>query len=94
MFGSKLDNMKKPSKRRAEEEFNMDGLDGESSELAGESEGEHGREPESGDMVAPNPELEAASDDELLAELKRRGLMGAVDKMSSGKANSDDEYMG
>lgn len=53
-----------------------DGSDVDATEFFGEAEGETGEEPES-ESVEPemgNPELESVSDDDLMAEIKRRGL--------------------
>lgn len=91
---SKLDKMSKPKKKH---EFDLSGLDesvdsggGDSgNEQAGESEGEFGASPEAA-LSAPNPALEAASDDELMAEFQRRGLSADA---SAAPAEPDEDDM-
>lgn len=77
----KLGKLKMPSKKAGEDLssrlFAEEGADGEESdadfanELVGESEGEDADAPELDEMGA---EMEAISDEDLLAEIKRRGL--------------------
>jgi hypothetical protein len=57
-------------------------------EMTGESEGEMGEAPE-----APESSMLAdASDDELLAELKKRGLMGQLSEESPKEKARDKSY--
>ena len=86
-----------PEMEAEEEEL---GIDLEGDEEAGEPE-EHkalvlGRDlgPADEEEVGPNPELEAVSDDELMAELKKRGLMSKLTGEGEEEAEADsEEYM-
>lgn len=90
----KLDKMKMPASKRKKpmmDEFSVmeleseggepdDGSDADATEFMGEAEGETGEEPESAEPEMGNPELESVSDDDLLAELQRRGLSAQLGK--------------
>lgn len=59
-------------------------------ELAGESEGEVGGEPEE----APSMDMLAdVSDDDLMAEVKKRGLMGQLEGEGEEMESEEEEYM-
>jgi hypothetical protein len=95
---SKLGKMQMPAKKKPEDQWSMMELeepapDAESDsedagEMTGESEGETGREPS---PEGEAPSLDAASDDELMAELRKRGLSGRAEKAAS-KSSPDEEY--
>lgn len=92
-----LEKMQMPGKRKSFDlsDLGMDaGAEGSPEEEASESESEAAAE---GDEGAPESEhgpsmgseaLAAASDDELLAEMKKRGLTAAMDK---GEQESDQD---
>lgn len=104
----KLGKLKMPSKKAGEDlssklfaeeaaEGDEAGADADfANELMGESEGEDAEAPELDDMGA---EMESISDEDLLAEIKRRGLMDKVDAAPASKKKkpaapafgSDDE---
>ncbi len=89
----KLGKMKMPEKKSADK-FDIMGLDeapesaDAESELEGESAGESVGEEVS---EAANVMLAEASDEELMAELRKRGLESAAD--SAEKPSSDEEYL-
>lgn len=97
----KLGKLKMPSKKAGEDLssrlFAEEDAAGEESdadfanELAGESEGEDADAPELDEMGA---EMEAISDEDLLAEIKRRGLSSKLDAnpSSSKKKPSADPF--
>lgn len=88
-MAGKLSKLKMPKR----EEISMEELDmGPAPELAGEAEGEGegemGMEPE---MPEQEPGMLAdVSDDDLLAEVKKRGLMGQLD-MGEGEVEEGEE---
>lgn len=88
--------MLKKMKMPKREEISVDELDMEmpegeemSDELAGESEGESGEAPSmaEGEMA----DLTAISDEDLLAEIKKRGLMGALGEEMTGEEEVENE---
>lgn len=93
---SKLDAMSMPGKPSPgiEIELEMGPEEDESgdmsSELAGESEGETGDEPRMEDSEGAAA-LQAVTDEDLMAELRKRGLMAKAGK-AAGKASEDSEY--
>jgi hypothetical protein len=95
---SKLDAMQMPQKKEGlafELELGPDeneSPEGDmSSEMAGEAEGESGDEPRMEEESAGSEALAEVSDDDLMAELRKRGLMAKASKASS-KPSPDDEY--
>lgn len=96
---SKLSSARMPARKAVEVELEF-GSDPEGEdESAGVMEGGFGDDGMEDDAASEpmdlgsNPELEEASDDELMAELRRRGL----DKKASeaaGEVSDDDEYLG
>jgi len=86
---SKLANLSKPgpSKKFELESEESDQIDMDrASELAGESIGDDAP------IESPNPELGSISDEDLLAELRRRGLDSKAEKLSE-EPSGDDEYL-
>jgi hypothetical protein len=84
----KLEKMKMPAKRGKEEEMEMSLAELDMpAELEGEEMASEGAEMEMEDSPASSM-LESASDDELLAELKKRGLES---KLSSEKPEMEME---
>lgn len=91
---SKLSGMKMPMKGK----FDIMGLDSEDSadsksELAGEGEsemGHEGMESAEKEMQEENPALASASDDELMAELRKRGLDSKA--QAASEPSQDEEY--
>ena len=88
----KLKKLKMPPKAEiSADELDMGPMGDMEGEMAGETEGETGEAPE-----APAPDMLAdVSDDELLAELKKRGLMGKLEGEGEGEEeeSEDEEYM-
>lgn len=84
----KLKKLKMPPKA----EISTDELD--MGEMAGETEGEGEGEKDMEAMSeAPAPDMLAdVSDDDLLAEIKKRGLMGAMGE-EEGEESEEEEYM-
>lgn len=87
----KLKKLKMPPKAEINtDELDMGPMGDMEGEMAGEKEGEMGESPEvpSSDMLAD------VSDDELLAELKKRGLMGKLEGEEEGEEEeSEEDYM-
>lgn len=105
-MASKLDKLKKPASKKFDfmgledsessessespMESDMEALNPDmENEQAGESVGEHGDAP---NVSSPSPELEQASDEDLMAELKRRGLSADMSAPSDESSSEDDEY--
>lgn len=86
---SKLSKMSMPSKKNplddvAVMELEMEPSDSEESDTSNEQEGE--AEGEIDGLLAE------ASDEELLAEVRKRGLSDKADKAAGDEPTSDDEY--
>lgn len=80
---AKLKDMKMPDKRQEEmdmEEMQFDLGEGEEEPFQSEEPSEFEEAAEGEEMSSESsPELEALSDDELMAEVKKRGLMSQLD---------------
>lgn len=89
----KLKKLKMPPKAEiSTDELDMGPMGDMEGEMAGESEGEVGEAPEAPEAAPEESMLADVSDDELLAELKKRGLMGKLE--GEGEEESEDEeYM-
>ena len=87
----KLKKLKMPPKAEiSTDELDMGPMGDMEGEMAGEGEGEKDMEAMS---EAPAPDMLAdVSDDDLLAEIKKRGLMGAMGE-EEGEESEEEEYM-
>lgn len=83
---SKLSKIRMPEDKKPEmAEFDMDSSDeagADSNEPALEAEGEVSEDMEPMDLDHSNPDLEKFEDDELMAEIKKRGLMSQLSSPS------------
>jgi hypothetical protein len=94
MDKKKLGKLAMPKKRREEEDFEMAAEAGDEPEAMPElgpdetdaMEGD--LEMDMGEEAAPNLDLEGLSDDDLLAEVKKRGLMAQLSKEEPEEDNS------
>lgn len=90
---SKLAKMEMPKKRKDEmslESPEME-MEMESPEMEGEDMAAEGED--MGMEEASSPELEKLSDDELLAEIKKRGLMSQLESSPEGEEeNKEPDY--
>ena len=96
---SKLDKMSMPKRPKMDDamimELEMEPAEGDemepsedsdmSNELAGESDAEGGDDMEMGPLAD-------VSDDDLIAEMRKRGLSADAEKAASDEPMSDDEY--
>lgn len=93
MIIGKLKKMKMPEKKGEDmagmEDMGME--EGSPEEEASESPDEAHMEGD--DKMPENPELAKLSDDELLAEIKKRGLMADLHGADQQEAPADDELM-
>lgn len=91
----KLKKLKMPPKAEiSTDELDMGPMGDMEGEMAGEGEGEMGEAPEAPEAAPGGDMLADVSDDDLLAELKKRGLMGKLEGEGEGEEESEDEeYM-
>ncbi len=88
---AKVSKLEMPKKRREEEEFDLGSLGGDSE--ASEDTAEEGEEElDLGDESAPGFDLAGASDEELMAELKKRGLMSKLEKSEGEESEPEEDY--
>ncbi len=101
---SKLEKMKMPEKRKADQELDLSSLGGpedfqdeegspDDSSEAPDDSNEHMDEqaPSDGEQRPSNAALEASSDDELMAEVEKRGLVKKLEESEGEDHNSPDD---
>lgn len=101
MKSKKLEKMRMPSKRQRDEELDMSSLSDEESDPmedeSMESPEHEGMEEDLGLETDPesveqpsNPELERVSDEELMAEIQKRGLLSDMEESNSEEEPSSE----
>lgn len=90
----KLKKLKMPPKAEiSTDELDMGPMGDMEGEMAGEGEGEMGEAPEAPEAAPEESMLADVSDDDLLAEIKKRGLMGAMGEEEGEEESEEEEYM-